>query len=447
MSITAIGILVVVFGLLIASFYKPIFGVLGYLTIYVIYNPDIWWGGYLQQYLPRPSFVAVIILLLSSLLHLSKLNWQITRREIELYLFLAIIWLVSVIFGVGIEKGNWIYLEKMTKLFVFIFLFIRVVTSVGHYKYVVWTLVLCACFLAFQAHSVSSGYFTGDRLDALGGIDFREANGLGAFLALTVTFLGVELLRVSWPKRIVYVLAIGLMMNAMIMTQSRAIFLGLLIATPYVLLRAPNGYRMKTFICVLLGAILFFMLADIKFVKRMESIQMGIENKQKEALSRTEFWKASLPMFLDHPLGVGIKNFERLLPNYGPFKNMDAHNTYVLCYSETGILGIMLFMVIIVEALLQIRRIRITIKGTSHEREINLLAFSLGAVLIIYLGGYMMTHSILYSEILWILLTLPICLDNATKKLVDAKTSPAHNRSSKRSFSLWKKSTSQITGT
>ena len=419
MSITAIGILVVIFGLLIASFYKPIFGVLGYLTIYVIYNPDIWWGSNLPQYLPRPSFVAVIILLLSSLLHLSKLNWSITRREIELYLFLAIIWLVSLFFGVGIENGNWIYLEKMTKLFVFIFLFIRVVGSIEDYKYVVWTLVLCAIFLAFQAHNVSSGYFTGDRLDALGGIDFREANGFGAFLALTVTFLGVELLRVSWPKRIVYVLAIGLMMNAMVMTQSRAIFLGLIIATPYVLLRAPDGYRKKAFICALLGAILFFMLADIKFVKRMDTVREGLQEKDTEVLGRFELWKASVPMFLDHPMGVGVKNFERLAPYYRLGRNVDAHNTYSLCYTEIGIFGIVLFLIIIGEALLQLRRVRLIVKKTRFEDELSLRAFGLVAILIIYLAGYMMTHSILYMEMLWILLTLPICLENATKKLLE----------------------------
>jgi O-antigen ligase len=292
------------------------------------------------------------------------------------------------------------------------------VTSIKDYKYVVWTLVLCGCFLAFQAHTVSSGHFAGDRLDSLGGIDFREANGFGAFLALTVTFLGVELLRASWPKRIVYVLAIAMMLNAMIMTKSRAVFLGFLIATPYVLLRAPNGYRKKTFICVLLGAMLFFMLADVKFVGRMDTIRLGIENKHEESLGRTAFWKASIPMFSDHPLGVGIKNFEKLLPNYGPFQNMDAHNTYVLCYSEMGIFGIILFLIIIVEALLGIRRVRIIVKGTSYEREISFLAFALGSALIIYLGGYMMGHSILYTEILWILLALPICLENAVQKLL-----------------------------
>jgi O-antigen ligase len=135
-----------------------------------------------------------------------------------------------------------------------------------------------------------------------------------------------------------------------------------------------------------------------------------------------KFWKASIPMFLDHPLGVGIKNFERLLPNYGRFSDMDAHNTYVLCYSEAGIFGIVLFLIIIVEALLQIRRVRIVVKGTLYEREIRLHAFALGAGLIIYLGGYMMAHSILYMEMLWILLTLPICLENGASKLLAVKS-------------------------
>jgi len=450
MSITAIGILVVIFGLLIASFYKPIFGVLGYLTIYVIYNPDIWWGIYLQQYLPRPSFVAVIILLLSSLLHLSKLNWQITRREIELYLFLAIIWLVSVFFGVGIEEGNWIYLEKMTKLFVFIFLFIRVVASVGHYKYVVWTLVLCACFLAFQAHTVSYGRFAGGRLDSLGGIDFRESNGFAAFMAMVITLLGTRMLTISWWGKPFVLGGIVLVLNALIMTQSRAVFFAILLATPFAFLYAPKERRKYIHICIVLGIILFLILANVKFFERMKTIETevksSISDAQDKMLTRVDFWRASLDIFSDHPLGIGIKNFEKVVPHYDRRNiGMDAHNTYVLCYSEIGILGITLFIIIIVEGWLQLIRIRRMAMNTQYEKDINLHVYALRIIFIIYLFGYMMTHSVLYTELLWILLSMPICLENATKKLLDAKTSPANIRTSKHSFLLWKRATIQST--
>lgn len=181
MDLTTIFIYSVYIALFIGSLYRPIFGVLGYLAVYMTYDPNIWWGITFQQYLPRPSIVAMSFLLLGSLIHIKKLKWSLSRREIELYLFLGSVWLSSLVFGAGIAPDNWFYLDKITKIFIFIFFFIRVVNSESKYRLIIWTFVLGAMFLAVQAHTVSSGYFYSGRLESLGGIDFRESNGLAAF--------------------------------------------------------------------------------------------------------------------------------------------------------------------------------------------------------------------------------------------------------------------------
>lgn len=426
MSLTTFLIYTLFISLFVGALWRPIYGVLGYLAVYMLYNPDIWWGATFQQYLLRPSFVAVVFLIAGVFLHAKKLNWAFSRREIELYLFLGAIWLSSLVFGAGMEDNNWAYLEKMTKLFVFIFFFIRVVDSLDKYKFVIWIFILGAIFLAYQAHTLSSSHFVEGRLESLGGADFREANGFAAFLAAAVTFAGVQMLRVSWWKKALYVAGIALMLNAIIMTRSRAVFLGILMAVPYVIFRAPSERRKQIYACMVLGMVLFFMLADVKFLGRMETIKTegrsAVAYGTEEALSRWDFWKASLPMFRDHPFGVGIKNFEKLVSYYDPrIEDRDAHNTYVLCYSEIGILGITLFLIIIVEAWRQLGRIRKMVADTPHERDINLHAFALAVVLIIYLLGYMTTHSMLYAEIVWILLSMPICLENATRKLLEAE--------------------------
>jgi O-antigen ligase len=420
MPLTALLIYSVLVSLFIGALWRPILGVIGYLSVYIIYNPYIWWGATFRQYLPRPSFIAVIFLIIAVFLHSKSFNWHISRREVEFYLFLVAIWLSSLVFGIGIEDNGWRILEKMTKLFVFIFLFIRVVNSPNHYKLVIWTFILGAIFLSYQAHGLSHGFFEAGRLEDIGGIDFREANSFASFLATAMTFLGVQLLRASVWKKVISVIAIALMLDTIILTQSRAVFLGIVLAVPYILFRSPPRYRKQVYLSVILGGILFFMLADVKFLGRMETIQYQLQDSQEETISRIDFWKASIPMFQDHPLGIGVKNFERLVPFYDPRnKGMDAHNTYVLCYSEIGILGIALFLIIIAETFLQLRRIRLAVKNTPHENDITLHAFAMTIILIIYLSGYMMTHSNLYTEMLWILLAMPICLENATQKLLE----------------------------
>jgi putative inorganic carbon (hco3(-)) transporter len=428
-SLTAFIAYVVFALLLLAGFWRPVLGILGYLAIYFTYSPDAWWVAATSHMFPRPSLTAVIFLVLAALINCRRLNWSISRREVELYLFLGACWLSSAVFGVALEDENWEYLIKITKIFIFVFFFIRAVNSFINYKMVIWAFILSALFLSYQAHLVK----TGGRIDSIGGIDFSEANGFAAFLAITIVFAAFQFLDASWVMKILYVLGIALMCDTLILTQSRAVLIGIAAAVPYVLFRSPPKKLKQIFVYLILGVIMFINLMDANFIARMSTIAQTIQYarssgmySETQNIDRLEFWTASLPMFKDHPMGVGIKNFKNIVPQYDPRNpGMDAHNTYVTCYTEIGIIGIALFLIIILEAVLQMNRIRRLVRGKSHAAEISVFATSLGAALVVYLCGYMMTHSILYAEILWILLSMPICLEHAARNLLAENQSAA----------------------
>jgi hypothetical protein len=358
-------------------------GVLGYLSVYMSYNTNVWWGAIIAELLKRPSFVAVIFLIIGCLFNISKLEWKISRRENEFYAFLLVCWIVSLTVGQGMHPESWYYLIKFSKLFVFIFLFIRVVNTIDRYKLVIWAFILGGVFLSYQGHFI--GEFSDSRLDNIGGIDFREANSFGSFLAFCVVMIGFQVLNSSWWKKFLFILCIPIMINSIIMTQSRAVT------------------RMGT-------------IDD-----KIEGVYSQELVFQAENPSRIDFWKASMRIFRDHPLGIGIKNFEKMVILYDPRNpGMDPHSTYVMCYSEIGIFGILLFLLIIFEAFLQLRKVRNMLINTPHEKGTILHVFSLKIALLLYLLGIMVTHSILYSEILWILLALPICLENSAKNLLES---------------------------
>lgn len=405
--------------LFIGAFWRPILGVLGYLTVYLIWNPSLWWGKGLLKYLPRPSFIAIVFLIIGSMLNFKKLNWSFSRREIELYLFLGLIWLSSFVFGIGMYDLSWMYVTKMTKLFIFIFFFIRVVQSLNDYKLVVWAFILAAIILSIQSHTASSGYFVDGRIEFLEGFDFGEANALAALSAFGMILIAIEMLSFSWWKKLICIPCIALIVDTIIMTQSRGVFLGLIIGAPYILFRVPAESRKQTYMFIVFAIVLFFILTDIKFISRMKTMSDELEYNQEEVLTRFDFWKASVLMFKDHPFGVGVKNFQKLIPYYDHRNpGLDAHNTYVLCYSEIGILGIALLLVIIGETLLQLRRIRLRAINKKLNKDVTHCAFALGIVVLIYITGYGMTHSVLYREIFWILLSMPICLENASIMLL-----------------------------
>lgn len=379
----------------------------------------MWWGKAINQYLPRPSFMAMAFLVIGAIIHLGELDWSFSRREYELYLFLGMIFLSSFVFGIGVQDDSWVYIVKMAKMFVFIFLLIRVVHSLHDYNLLVWIFIISTLFLSYEGHTVSAGYYYKGRLEFIGGVDFGEANGVAAVSAIGTLFLGLGILYAStWWKKSLYLLGTAFTIDTIILTQSRGVFAGLLIVIPYILLWAPSQYRKKICIFAGVGIVLFVTLVSGNFMTRMKTMSEELEYDQEERLSRTDYWRTSLQIFKDHPLGIGVKNFQKIVTAYDPRNpGMDAHNTYVICYSETGILGIILFLIIIAETFLQLRRIHLMAINLP-ENEITFYALALGGALIVYLTGYGMTHTTLYKEILWILLALPICLENVARNLL-----------------------------
>ncbi len=60
--------------------------------------------------------------------------------------------------------------------------------------------------------------------------------------------------------------------------------------------------------------------------------------------SRLDFWRDSLPIIIDHPLGIGLRNYENVIPAYNVSmlanKRLEyAHNDYLQLLIETGWIG------------------------------------------------------------------------------------------------------------
>ncbi len=407
----------------LGAFIRPVYGVVGYLVIYSIYNSNAWWIILSNGFLPRPSMIAMAFLVAAALINVKKLNWRISRKEWLFYLFLVLCWISTFVFGTNVDLETWEYIMKITKFFVFIFFFIRIVSSLKDYKIVVWTIILCAVWHSYQAHSrINFG-----RLDTGGGGDFGEANGIATYMAIGVILLGFQMLRLPLFWQIIPVIAIAFMLDTIILTESRAIFLGFFFAVPYVFFNLPSGKLKQVSLYAVLGIILFFMLMDTSFIDRMSTIAdetPRVESDESYLIDsrvnadRIDYWKASIRIFRDHPMGIGVKNFYKIVPLYDPLNpGMDPHNTYVMCYTEIGILGILVFLFIIIETIFQIKRIRILSQELLQKLEIRYHLISISTILLILFSGYMMTHSNLYVELLWILLSLPICLENSVKKL------------------------------
>jgi O-antigen ligase len=120
--------------------------------------------------------------------------------------------------------------------------------------------------------------------------------------------------------------------------------------------------------------------------------------------TRYRIWEAGLKMFLDHPIaGVGIGQFSNYVHNYSisgipNYLNLSTHNLYIQILSETGIVGFLIFLTIIIYT------IKLALKKAFSTRNSNgpIDWIWLSVIVVILIGG--LTKSDFADKFIWIAL-------------------------------------------
>lgn len=158
-----------------------------------------------------------------------------------------------------------------------------------------------------------------------------------------------------------------------------------------------------------LPLIILFLIATLSLTFLSETV-FGILGSILPSISkgtdtiglRYKLWSAGLRMWLDHPItGVGIGRFPYELPLYGTgiaqnHLHLVAHSTYVQLLSETGIVGLLIWLSMGVISLMNIWKAR-------HVDDLGqkLLAMAWFTVfLVLLIGALTMTQS--SEKLIWI---------------------------------------------
>jgi O-antigen ligase len=87
------------------------------------------------------------------------------------------------------------------------------------------------------------------------------------------------------------------------------------------------------------------------------------ETNERSALGRLHFWQVALDMVADHPMGVGLFNFEAAYDQYdftnGRYgRNRSVHSSHFQVLAETGYLGMFAWTSLLVYSFASLLRIR-----------------------------------------------------------------------------------------
>ena len=116
-------------------------------------------------------------------------------------------------------------------------------------------------------------------------------------------------------------------------------------------------------------------------------------------------------MFKDHPLGIGEGNFTAYVGVYNPdIQGKDAHSTPLRCLAELGVPGFTIYLLMIANAFLTLRRLSKNVSGIQNEDTWRLHIYGQFVALVIFLfAGLFITHT--YIEELYWLLMMPFVLE------------------------------------
>jgi len=191
-------------------------------------------------------------------------------------------------------------------------------------------------------------FFGGLRLRSYG--TFPHPNVLGGFLAISLTLLAPMLIssqRSSVRARAANVLVFLFGSLSLILTFSRSAWFVFLLGLLLVVILFRKHIGNKAFWISLV--LLFSVLSSLLF-----SVSKTFVNDTSISVSRRlELTEASFSMFKDFPLsGVGLNNFTVRLEDYkfiaGATRFIQpVHNIYLLILSESGLLGLTGFLILI----------------------------------------------------------------------------------------------------
>ncbi|MBE3040845.1 MAG: O-antigen ligase family protein [Chloroflexi bacterium] len=428
MAITTLAFLVLFAAACGGAMLRPMIGIVAYMLVYQVGPENQWWTEPIAHWGIRYSFVLAAFTAAGIVINRRKLRCGrpfLVPHEYLLVAFVCVTWL-SVLLGRPPEgeivSADWPPL-KLTKILIFALMLTHVSATLSDLNWVLWAYVIGGLFLGYQALTAPAWMMTEGRLDAIGGPDFRQANGLAVYLLAALPIIGVQFMRSRWPGRLLCLASGAMAVNAIVMTRSRGAVMGAAGVLVVALVIAPKGLRKAAFAGVILAAIGAYALTDAAFWERASTTTASDEERDGSAQSRIEIWKGSLAMLQDYWYGVGAGNFQAAIGQYCPrHPKRDAHNTYVRCYSELGIQGMAVFTALILSAACMLRRVyRDSLELTEpYRKHVSWLSYAL----FLSLCGYLLcglTGTLLYVEALYWLLALPVCLWRSARNLAADK--------------------------
>ena len=403
-----------------AALTNPVWGLINYMLVYQINPANTWWGKPLTDLGIRFSLVAAVFTVAG--LFIARRTVPIVRPAISMWeigaVLLVLIAGINLAVAVPPDDISYFIFEKLWKVVIFIMILTRLASTRENLRVVIWTLVAGTMYIGYDAYTAPEWRFVLGRLDKVGGPDISTTSGVAAHLVAMLPLIGTAFLTSSlWRTRLFALLSGALAVNTVVMCRTRSAFIGFACGVAAAFLLTPRARRFRIHALIVIGAIAAFSLTDQNFWDRMATLTTrSTFETDRAAATRMEIWQASLRIFQDHPFGIGVGNFARVIGYYDErHYKRDTHNSLVECFVELGVQGGVVFLLMVSGSMWFLWRSVKLADQTRNPLETRIFAYGFFVSFITYFVTAMGTQR-LYCESFWWVLSLPLCLYRVVRR-------------------------------
>jgi len=203
--------------------------------------------------------------------------------------------------------------------------------------------------------------------------NYRQANRAATYLVMYIPIFATILLlyRSKISIRMVALGCLVLSMLAVFFTGSRQAYGILALLSALVSIR--RGFLPALIVVVLLiGYEAWIPESAIQRIQMTEQVNdYGEEQLDESTESRFIQWAGAMELVSSRPWGIGLNHFKREIGSASGYSNLDAHNFYVLIFTEAGLQGILALVAILFGLYGLGRRMQQQVQS----KEINVLGF------------------------------------------------------------------------
>jgi len=334
------------------------------------------------------------------------------KTKIEIY--------VNVLFGIivfsvfiSIWKSNSLdyFLKNYITNIILFYLIIKTTTNYRIYRIYTNTLIISGAILAIDTLVNSIG---GDR--AYVGRTY-DPNDLAMVLDTILPFAYIKLfIENTILKKIIIFATIILFVIVILLTGSRGGLIGLSIIMFFLIFIKPvkdsssrkNSKIIPKLFMVMISTIVIVNVIPEHIWERFATLSdLGSDYNVSAEGGRFVIWEHGLEIMQNSPLGVGIDSFVSAEGRIGG-KYKNAHNIYVQVGVEQGVLGLLVFVLLLIKTRGELGRLATYCK-THNATEVLLLIYALRVAFLSFLiTSFFLSAA--YSTILYLLFALAAAL-------------------------------------